>query len=100
MGVVFRYYIFFFVIEFVFEYYGYDFLYWVESCLNLMEYCVRDLELLYVKGVGSEINYIKNVVVLLKLVGENLVWVFRMKDIDGVFFLGSVDCMIYLILEL
>lgn len=72
----------------------------MESCLNWMEYCVRDLELLYVKGVDSEINYIENVVVVFKLVGENFIWVFRMKDSDGVFFLGSVDCMIYLILEL
>lgn len=100
MGVVFRNYIFCFVIEFVFEYYEYDFWDWVESCLNWMEYCVRDLELLYVKGVDSEINYIENVVVVFKLIGENFVWVFRMKDSDGVFFLGSVDCMIYLILEL
>lgn len=97
MDVVFRYNINCFVIEFVFEYYEYDFLYWVESCLILMEYCVRDLELLYVKGVDSEIKYIENVVVVFKLVGENFVWVFRMKDIDGVFFLGNVDCMINLI---
>lgn len=100
MGVVFINYIFCFVIEFVFECYEYDFWDWVENCLNWMEYCVRDLELLYVKGVDSEINYIENVVVVFKLVGENFIWVFRMKDSDGVFFLGSVDCMIYLILEL
>lgn len=99
-GVVLRHYTSSLVIEFVSEYHGHDFPHWVESCLNLTEHCVRDLELLYVKGAGSEINHIKNAAVLSKLVGENSVWVFRMKDIDGVFLLGSVDCMIYLIPEL
>lgn len=56
--------IFCFIVEFIFEYYEFDFLDWVESCLNCMEYCVRYLELLLIKGVVSEINYIGIVVVL------------------------------------
>lgn len=88
------------VIEFVSEYHEFDFRDWVESCLNWTEHCVRGLELLYVKGADSEINHIENAAVVSKLVGENSIWVFRMKDSDGVFLLGSVDCMIYLILEL
>lgn len=49
-GVVLRHYTSSLVIEFVSEYHGHDFPHWVESCLNLTEHCVRDLELLYVKG--------------------------------------------------
>lgn len=88
------------VIEFVSEYHEHDFPHWVESCLILTEHCVRDLELLYVKGADSEIKHIENAAVVSKLVGENSVWVLRMKDIDGVFLLGNVDCMINLIREL
>lgn len=99
-GVVLKNYTPCLTVEFVSEYHEHDFPHWIESCLNLTEHCVRDLELLYVKGAGSEINHIENAAVLSKLVEENSVWVFRMKDIDGVFLLGSVDCMIYLIPEL
>lgn len=99
-GVVLKNYTPCLTVEFVSEYHEHDFPHWVESCLNLTEHCVRDLELLYVKGAGSEINHIENAAVLSKLVGENSVWVFRMKDIDGVFLLCSVDCMIYLKPEL
>lgn len=99
-GVVLRNYTPCLVIEFVSEYHEHDFRDWVESCLNWTEHCVRDLELLYVKGADSEINHIENAAVVSKLIGENSVRVFRMKDSDGVFLLGSVDCMIYLILEL
>ncbi|XP_052704649.1 uncharacterized protein LOC128180570 [Crassostrea angulata] len=99
-GVVLRNYTPCLVIEFVSEYHEHDFRDWVESCLNWTEHCVRDLELLYVKGADSEINHIENAAVVSKLIGENSVRVFRMKDSDGVFLLGSVDCMVYLILEL
>lgn len=99
-GVVLRNYTPCLVIEFVSEHHEHDFRDWVESCLNWTEHCVRDLELLYVKGADSEINHIENAAVVSKLVGENSIWVFRMKDSDGVFLLGSVDCMIYLIPEL
>lgn len=88
------------VIEFVSEYHEHDFRDWVENCLNWTEHCVRDLELLYVKGADSEINHIEKAAVVSKLVEENSIWVLRMKDSDGVFLLRSVDCMIYLILEL
>lgn len=88
------------VIEFVSECHEHDFRDWVENCLNWTEHCVRDLELLYVKGADSEINHIENVAVVSRLVGENSIWVLRLKDSDGVFLLGNVDCMIYLIPEL
>lgn len=99
-GVVLRNYTPCLVVEFVSEYHDHDFPDWVENCLIRTEHCVRDLELLCVKGAVTEINHIEKAAVLSKLVGENSVWVFRLKDIDDVFLLCSVDCMIYLIPEL
>lgn len=88
------------IVDFVSEYHEFDFPNWVESCLNWTEHCVMDLELLMIKRAVSEINHTEIAAVLSKLVEENSVWVFRMKDIDGVFLLGSVDSIIYLIPEL
>lgn len=87
-------------VDFVSEYHEFDFPDWVENCLNWMEYCVRDLELLLIKGAVSEINHTGIAAVVSQLVGDNSVWVFTIKDIDGVFLLGSVDSIIYLIPEL
>lgn len=86
-------------VEFISEYHEFDFPDWVESCLNCTEHCVRHLELLLIKGAVSEINH-TGIAAVLSQLGHNSVWVFTIKDIDGVFLLGSVDSIIYLIPEL
>lgn len=86
-------------VGFVSEYHEFDFPDWVESCLNWTEHCVRDLELLLIKGAVSEINH-TGIAAVVSQLGHNSVWVFTIKDIDGVFLLGSVDSIIYLIPEL
>lgn len=87
-------------VEFISEYHEFDFPDWVESCLNWTEHCVRHLELLLIKGAVSQINHTGIAAVVSQLVGDNSVWVFTIKNIDGVFLLGSVDSIIYLIPEL
>lgn len=88
------------MVKFVLEYYEYDFEDWVESCLYLIELCVRNLELLLVKRIISELYKIEKLVERVKLFGDYFMFVFQKKDIDGIFFLGSVDCLVYLLLDL
>lgn len=87
-------------VKFVSEHHEHDFVDWVESCLHLTELCVRDLELLVVKRTTSEMYKIEKSAERAKLPGDYSISVFQKKDIDGVFLLGSVDCLVYLMLDL
>lgn len=89
-----------FTVDFVSEYHEHDFTDWVENCLNLTEHCVRDLELLLIKGTTGELNHIQKAGEISKLVGDSSVSVLTMKDIDGICLVGTVYCMIYMIPEL
>lgn len=87
-------------VKFVSEHHEHDFEDWVESCLHLTELCVRNLELLLVKRTTSELYKIEKSAERAKLPGDYSMSVFQKKDIDGIFLLGSVDCLVYLLLDL
>lgn len=87
-------------VEFVSEYHESDFETWTEGCIATTERCFHDVELLLVKGRSDELHHIQRELNKSQLAGDGSLSVFTMKDVDGVFLLSSVDCLISLMLEL
>lgn len=87
-------------VEFVSEYHEQDFETWTEGCIATTERCFHDIELLLVKGRSDELHHTQRELNKSQPAEDGSLSVFTMKDIDGVFLLSSVDCLISLILDL
>lgn len=87
-------------VEFVSKCHEHDFEKWTEGCLETTNICLHDLELLLMKGRPDDIYHIERELNKSQLVEDGSLSVFLMKDVDGLFLLSSIDCLISLMLEL
>lgn len=87
-------------VEFVSKCHECDFEKWTEDCLETTNICLHDLELLLMKGRPDDLYHIERELNKSQLVEDGSLSVFLMKDVDGLFLLSSVGCLISLMLDL